>query len=99
MSEEIAMGLLCKHSYYDRHKEKILEYQKEYNQINKDKYLKYQREYYINVIKPSLPIKEKTVKPVKEKTVKPIKEKTVKPIKEKTVKPVPIPPHFWIHFN
>lgn len=84
-------------TYYERHKERLLEYQKAYNQANSDTYLEYQKDYYANVIKPSKPVYVRPVKAVKEKPVKPKKEKTIKPKKE-PVKEVP-PTLFWIHFN
>lgn len=37
--------------YYQRHREKKLEYQREYYQRNKDKMLAYQRGYYHNRVK------------------------------------------------
>lgn len=70
-------------SYYDRHKEERLAYQKAYNEVNKEKYVEYQRKYFIEVIKPKKPI---VVKPVKEPRVKILKEpappKEPKPRKE-----------------
>jgi hypothetical protein len=45
--------------YYDRHREELLQKQKEYNKNNKDKYLEYQRQYYIHVKRVEQPIKEK----------------------------------------
>jgi len=45
--------------YYDRHREELLQKQKEYNKNNKDKYLEYQRQYYINVRRVEQPIKNR----------------------------------------
>ena len=39
-------------SYYERNKEKLIEYQRQYNDDNKDKVKEYMRQYYINHIKP-----------------------------------------------
>ena len=35
-------------TYYETNKDKILNYQKIYNQENHDKYIEYQRQYYAN---------------------------------------------------
>jgi hypothetical protein len=45
--------------YYDRHREELLQKQKEYNNRNRDKYLEYQKQYYIHVLRVEQPIKEK----------------------------------------
>jgi hypothetical protein len=74
-------------SYYDRHREERLAYQKAYNEVYGDKYSQYQKYYYENVIKPKKPI---IVKPIKEPRVKILKEpappKEPKPQKEPTTK-------------
>lgn len=45
-------------SYYDKHRDFLLQKQKEYNKNNKDKYLEYQKQYYVHVRRVEEPKKD-----------------------------------------
>jgi hypothetical protein len=77
-------------TYYSRHKEKVLERQKKYNQDHKDQIKQYQQQYWLTVKKAKVqatrqpkPKKPKTPKPKKVKPpVLPSPESIIESIKE-----------------
>jgi hypothetical protein len=88
-------------SWYERHREQALAYQKEYSICNRDHYIDYQKKYYTEVLKPrrdaiqkekrekrllELEMKAKEVPAKPEKPIKPVVEKVKQPRQPRKVK-------------
>jgi len=84
-------------SYYERHTEERLEYQKMYNQTNREIYLEKQKDYYNKVTKVKYNIPDRGSGSVKSVKCNPTEKPTVLLMEKKNTSHTP--DHFKVEFK